>query len=660
MTVDLRDDRVATSPTSDLGARGRLLLAAWPFFSLINVLVGATAPPRAPTHVNAAWSLGALARLALASVTAITLLLGPGLALRRASRRTARVPLGFIPLPGMSIFLGIGLVVWSLGPDGDPQVTARILTIPVLVLLLVWAIFSRKSPVEWNERWVLGVRGLVFLIGLGRSVWSLGPMGELFPGTISHTIEIGDRPDSRISYFTTTLLAHGQNPFSPVGHLLFYPYTFSDRGPLPGILSAPVALLSGAIPPPHFPDQAWSPFDQQGFMAYRIMMMLLATTALLALYSLTKRITGTNTGRIAVLFAAGTPFFVHDVYFTWPKFVAATMCLLAAHLALNRQPVWAGLLVGVGYLMHPLALLSVPTLLLLIALVSLRERPLRQAFTRCVLWGVGACVGLGVLVVGWRQILGPHDTQSKFLIYFRAADNEPDAPISRWISARLESIGNTWIPLRLPLASADSRAINAVAAHNGRLRSNFVVHFFFQYWNTVPFGVGIVFFPVLLYLLWRLARRSPWVVIAMAVMPFLVFAVYWGSFVSGLMREGLHVWLLTVLVLGAMQATFELPNARFRAILAGTMLIRLVEIGAMLTVTTVMGTHKIVADRWVLTDATAVGTMLLALGALGVLSVREIARWRTGRPENVNDARAGFEPVMPGLGEPFRRSSKTS
>jgi hypothetical protein len=206
-------------------------------------------------------------------------------------------------------------------------------------------------------------------------------------------------------------------------------------------------------------------------------------------------------------------------------------------------------------------------------------------------------------LLSWRHILGPHYTQSKLSVYFRAANNARNAPMSRWISTRLESIGNTWIALRLPLVSGDSRAINAVAPRNGRLRSGFVVHFFFQYWNTLPFGVGIVFFPVLLFLLWRLARRQPWVVIAMAVVPFFVFAVYWGSFVSGLMREGLHVWLLALLVLAAMQVKYELGSPRFRAILAGTMLLRLVEMWAMLTVTTMRGTRKIVASRWVLTDA---------------------------------------------------------
>ena len=117
-----------------------------------------------------------------------------------------------------------------------------------------------------------------------------------------------------------------------------------------------------------------------------------------------------------------------------------------------------------------------------------------------------------------------------------------------WIGERLRSLGNTLIPLRIPLFEQDNPSVNVYTR-----RSDGVIHFFFEYWNGVPFGVGIVFFPFLVMSMVRLARRYPWIVVSLVVVPFVVFAVYWGSFVSGLMREGLHAWIVGVLILSALE-----------------------------------------------------------------------------------------------------------
>jgi dolichyl-phosphate-mannose-protein mannosyltransferase len=530
--------------------------------------------------------------------------------------------------------------VWALAPQADPHTIARLLTVPVLVGLLIVSLRVEKAIVDQDERWVIGVTGLVYVLGLGRSVWSLSPANELFHGTISRTLDVGDRPDSRISFFVTTLVGHGYRPFSAVSRLLFYPYSFSDRGPLPGVVSAPTGLISGTTPPLRFPNQVWYPFDPQGFMVYRLVMMLLAVWAILAVYSLAARAAGAVAGRLAVLIAAGAPFVVHDVYFTWPKFAAAAMCLLAAYLVLNRRPLWAGLFLGLGYLMHPLALLSVPTLLLLILLVLSRRRPTLKFLADLAGSYIAFGVGLGTVWASWRIVQGRHYTQDRFLIYVRMAANVKNVPLSQWISTRWASVENTLIPLRLPLADSGNRGINAVAPGRFgtlRLHSDWLVHFSFQYWNTLPFGVGIIFFPALLILMWRIMRRRPYLFVAVAVVPFLVFAVYWGSFTSGLMREGLHVWLLTLFILAGVQLKDDLHRPQFTLFVTAALLLRLVEVTAMMTVPSVLGARTVISAKWAVTDVTALSLMIAAVVGLAVLSVSEIRR-RAASPGGIRSA----------------------
>ena len=77
---------------------------------------------------------------------------------------------------------------------------------------------------------------------IGRALWSLGPEGELFAGTISRTLQVGDRSDSRIPFLIPQLIAHHHGPYSQIATEYFAPYNFSSRGPLPGLASAPIVF----------------------------------------------------------------------------------------------------------------------------------------------------------------------------------------------------------------------------------------------------------------------------------------------------------------------------------------------------------------------------------------------------------------------------------
>jgi hypothetical protein len=354
---------------------------------------------------------------------------------------------------------------------------------------------------------------------------------------------VGPRPDSRIPFVIVQLVAHGTHPYSSLGASYFAPFNFSSRGPLAGLASAPVALMAGGKPPVLLPDQPWRAFDAQGFMAYRLAMMAFAATAFVSLWDLVRRLGDWRAARLALVLAVTTPFLVHEVWFTWPKLLAASFVLMAAICIIERRALLSGLLLGVAYLMHPGGLLGI-TGLGLLALWPLKGASWRRPDIRAALLMVA---GTAVSLLAWRFANGDHYTQNTFLEYFRTAGSDLHPSAIHWLAYRGASVVNTFVPLVL-LLFRDSVSINVVGG-----RSPAIIHFFFQYWDGFPFGVGILFAPLLALSIWRAWKLSRWPVFATIVVPVVCFAIYWGASKTGLLREGLQAWVLALLAVAAMQ-----------------------------------------------------------------------------------------------------------
>lgn len=560
-----------------------------------------------------------LVRVLSTTALALVLVLGPGIVLRELTGRR-EVALGFLPLPGIGLLIAIGGLAWLLAdPIGAP--TACFLGVtPVLALLFAGLLRAgHDGMLEADERSALLIVGGLMGLAIARALWFLGPEGELFSGGISRTLEVGSRPDSRISFHVTQLVAHGTHPFSELGNSYFAPYNFSSRGPLAGIASAPIVLLSGGRPPAEIPELGWKPFDPTGFMAFRLAMTTLSCTALLSVWTLTRRLAGSSAARLSVLIAATTPFLLHEAWFTWPKLLAASFALLAALCLIEKRPLLAGTLVGVGYLMHPVALLSMPALALL-ALWPLTGANWRRPQIAALL---KLLVPVGAFLLFWKLANGANYQQDGFLDYVLEtnpgvrADSWGDA--GAWIGHRLESLGNTVVPMMLALAHGDNPAINFFGGTSPPL-----IHVFFQYWNTLPFGVGILFFPLLLISLWQAWLRWRWAVFVAVVVPFLTFLVYWGSYSTGMLPEGLQTWVLTLLAVAAIQqgaAGFPwLRSTPLRAILS----LRSLELLAVAVVPTWATRGELVSAQYPLTDLAALAGMVFFAGVLGV------AVWRAG------------------------------
>lgn len=495
-------------------------------------------PPNPTLHTE----IGDLIRVATTTALAIVLLFGPGILWRIYGRR---IGLAYVPLPGMALLVIVAIFVWIISASVSPRAAFFAVFVPVLALFTFALLTCGPEDIfDREEQRTLGFCALALGIAIGRTIWSLDPDGELYAGSISRTFYPEPRPDSRIPFLISELIAHGKGPYSPEASALFSPYNFSSRGPLGGLAAAPVVLMGGGKPPIENPEMPWAPFDEQGFMAFRLAMMTYSVTVLLSLWELVRKVAGMNAARFAIILGAATPFLFDELVFTWPKLLAASMVLLGALAIIERRALISGLFVGIGYLMHPSALLALAAIGLL-ALWPLRGANWKRPDIKAAIFlGIGVAISL----LAWRVVNGSHYDQNSFLEYFREAGFEAHPDAWHWLGYRGGSLGNTLVPGMLPIFYGHDHSINVFGG-----QSTWPVHFMFQYWSGIPFGLAIVFLPMLLYSLYKAARRWPWPFFAVVVAPLLLFTAYWGSSITGMLREGMQGWVFSLLAVVAVQ-----------------------------------------------------------------------------------------------------------
>jgi len=584
-------------------------------------VLGLAKPPTEATHTTPRQETLDLVRVALTTCLAVTLVMGPGLAARELFDRPIR--LAFVPLFGIGVMTFAGCLAWCLHGVLGTEIACIAVVGPVLGLM--FGTLLAAGPEDFltpEEQRTLLLLAIPVGLAIARSLWSLGPIGELDAGLIAHNLVTEGRPDSHISFVVTQMVAHGTKPYGPEGYDLFAPYLFSSRGPVAGIASAPVVLVSGGRPVLGVPNQHWEPFDAQGFMAYRIAMITMSATALLSLWELVRKLAGPRAARLALVLGISTPFVFAELIFTWPKLLAASFILLAALWLVERKPLRAGLSVGIGFLFHPGALLGYFALGPL-ALWPLRGAKLKRPRVRTLLL---MAAGTAVFLVAWMFANRGHNIQSGFLDYFEEAGPNYHPSVWEWISFRFTSLMDTSAPLYLPIFQDHNVSINTLFG-----TSPGVSHFFFQYWTGVPFGFAILFFPLLAVSLWRFAKRWTWPFFAVVVIPFVVFWIYWGNGSSGFLREGMQAWVLAVLAVVAIeQAASRFSWMRSRAIRV-ILVLRAFEVFALAVGATLgtRGPNPISVDHYfsyAINDAVAV-TAIVCFSALMMFAI-----WRETAP----------------------------
>jgi hypothetical protein len=596
--------------------------------ALGHLLLGAVSPPSIHESALGAVALGAAVgwglRLVLAVAAALCFVLCPGALLRRWTARSGLFGnTALLWVPGFVYLMAVGVIAWLLESRVSPQAVSTVLLapIPVLVLAALVSRDRRHTRLHRGEPAVIGVMLLLLAIGVGMSTWSEGVPGELYAGTISRNLQSDSRPDSRIPYNVVMLIAHGDTPYGAKSKSYYLPYNFYSRGPIAGLATAPVLFGGGAQPPRSQPDNAWEPFDAQGFAIYRIVLMLLASTIVLVAYGLLRRFLAARVAWAGAVLVALSPFVVHEVYFTWPKLLAASLGLAAVVAVLARRPLVGGLLLGLAYLAHPSGLVAVPAVVLGWAIFLWRGAPgLGPAaapvgrWLRC--WARDTAwlgVGLVAVYVAWNLANLGH-TMDYFSGYVLAANGKQGVPIGLWTTYRLHSLADTLVPFQTFLADRHSVWMNSFYGPSPN-----IVRFSASYWLTLPFAFGLLYFPAYLWGLARCARRAPLLVTATLLVPFLAFTVYWGVTDVGMLREGLHFAVVGSLLAAFVGHSLLSPSRMLRALVRWTATARVVEVLFMMLAPTLVTSGGSVSHLFLPTDLLAFTLMIggtLALAAL--------------------------------------------
>lgn len=497
-------------------------------------------------HGREAMSSGmAIARTFTTVALALVLMLGPGL-IWQAWRRAHFVS---VLWPGPLALAFGGIVCWIGGGVVRSASLAEVWISASLIALGV-AGWKLRPWLYWGklEHTVLTLVALVALGVAAKAAFSRGPVGELYAGTVSRTLEIGDRPDSRISFCGVQMVTHHLAPYGDVASAYLYPYNYSHRGPLPGLMASPFVLALGLRPTLELPDQPWVPYDRTGFAAYRILLATLGATALIAVAGLLRQVGTERTALIGAGLVALAPFFWHEAYFTWGKLPTAIWILGSLTLLLQERPVRAGFAFGGAYLFHPMALLSLPFVGLWALLQPAKpwlRRPLRAAaFT----------LPFALVVAAWIGFNHGHFGQQGFLQYLTAAEGGP-ATWHSWWTSRCISLLNTLVPFAVLFTRADYPSFNAIGLH-----SDHVTQYFFQTWTTLPFAIGLIAWFALLPAFLRGIGRRPGAASLFILGPLLFNTIYWGATSTGMMRECCHVIFFAGWVFLVWSADDALPS----------------------------------------------------------------------------------------------------
>ncbi len=548
----------------------------------------------------------------LAMMAAFVALLAPGFMLRQwvKEQRGFLFSLIWVAVPGLLGLALLAVLAWF----GPRHIKSAVICRIVLLIFFgfsAWR-FSRfrlSGAITGVEKQVLLAVLVLSAVCAAKSIYSLGPVGELYHDEISRTLEIGGRSDSRLPYYVSQLIGLRQSTSSPFAGELYATWTFSDRGQLAALAAAPLVLAGPTRMPNNKPEEAWTVFDPEGFAAYRLSMIVFAASLLFFVFGLAALFVSADWALFAVLVTATAPFIVHDTYYTWPKLEAAAFVLLAGYLVLQSRFLFGGLALGLGYMCHPSALLSAPTILFLVILLP-KFNGARLAFSWAeihrVLWSsLLVLVGLAVWLAFWRIANGANYTQSKFLHYAAAAGGMAPTP-TNWFKYRFDSLLTTFVPLYQFFFHAADDNVNATEGP-----SPAVIRFFVQPWSTVPFAAGFAyFFCMLRFIYLGFTKARSWLIL-MLVIAVLIFTAYMGIDSSGTLKEGLHAWFLTLLIFTVViWKKYGTQSQTFWRICNWALLTRAVDLLLMMILPVIWTQYAIVLPPFALTDVLALGTMV--------------------------------------------------
>ena len=397
-------------------------------------------------------------RIVTTFTLAVTLILLPGILLSHGASTNAR-QVALLLGAGPGLLIVMGLLVWLGGGIFSARGIGWVL---VTASWIGTGVLLRRRTPAMDERLgnVYIVSILIALTVVLKASYSTGEEGELFRGTISRTLAVGDRSDARIPFHVVQTAAWHLNPTSDETDRYFWPWTFFSRGPLAGLAALPITLATSGMPPQALPNHAWTPFDSTGYAACRIVLITLASTVIVALFLTLLPFCEERWSAMGAGLLALSPFGVHEIMFTWPKWESTTWILVSFLFAHQRRAIGSGLSLAAAFLFHPLALLWAPWISLWLWGRCWVDSPVGTL--RHIRTLGGFFLGLGSIALTWMLIgkLLPHPPnataagQQSFFAYFVHADNAPATWYS-WLHSRWLNFSNTFLPFWLQFSIDD-------------------------------------------------------------------------------------------------------------------------------------------------------------------------------------------------------------
>ncbi|HUG09651.1 MAG TPA: hypothetical protein VMM36_01495 [Opitutaceae bacterium] len=533
----------------------------------------------------------------------------PGLALR-TWKRFGGISIGVLPVPGMAMMAAGGALIWL----GGAPVHGFGATFFVLNAVLAAVVLARRAPAFGSEE---GHASRLYALLVAMLIlWSIVPLTvelEFFPGTNARGRMVASPPDCTIPFFTAAYFLKGDRTLDQ-DQYFGKEWSATSRGPLVGWMIASGYKTFGNTQgdPPVVAQWTW-PADREGYFVARLtgiftncLVVLAAPAALAAFAGGRRRAIWFGIGWIAL-----SPAVMINGAFLWPKLLATFFGMLAVAEIGGRRRAWAtGAWLSLAYLSHPVGVLvAAPVCLWLGALgwqggVGLRGRV--EGFLK-------ASIPTGLCMIAWA---------APWLV-FKAIDGKPDvffrypfgdgrgfeyaASFVSWFTCRWDNIIYSLVPGTL----WHSQLLVMWTGNNISTAG----HWAMNCAKTIPFGVGLAMFPIVVWQLFRpmdplLRSFCKWVLGA----GILFMVLIWGFNRDGLGRACLEPMVVLTMVATAA----SLPRVRLlHRLLAGVVSL---ELAALLSLAFFADPGFAAAEMWlstwVLLGATGLAWIALACCAL--------------------------------------------
>lgn len=537
----------------------------------------------------------------------------PGMAIRSLMRKRP-ISIALLPIAGFALAAGAGLAIWLLGPSHAGTISTSFKLLHAALAVAVLAFAHRARAYGADECHASRLYWAVVAVVLAWSIVPLTVEKEFFAGTNARGRMVASPPDCRIPFFTAAYFLDRADGGADQTRYFGNEWTATSRGPLAAWMTLAGLTVFEIEPgePPLVSPHAW-PADREGYFISRIAgiltngLVILGALAVLQIFAPARRdLIWFGLGWVAL-----SPVVMINVAFLWPKMLATYFGLLAiAEIARERRGPESGLWLALSYLSHPVGVLIAAPVLLWSGVLAARGAWLFRVRVDRFFFGMAwRALWMIVFASPWLLFKALEGKPDVFLRYPLGDGRalETAASLGSWFACRWDNI---WYSL-VPGALWNSQLLVQWAGGSLSIPG----HWAMNCAKTLPFGVGIAMFLLVVRWLWvRSNGTLAWFRICVLGVGFLLMVVVWGFSRDGLGRNCLEpLVVFTTIATAAVMPRITRTARVLSAILA-------LEAAALLLLAYLAGTGFRVADApaaaWALLGVTGAAWAVLAWLAL--------------------------------------------